>query len=321
VKQASLVYFVLELIFVGSPLKTLAAYDLGGPCAESSNPEQSRARIKSLREERTQKNWLKVIELQKIEVREMCDNQFRWFQLTEDLLMTGQPEEAIFVLEEMYNRNFEIKPSDLINHAYTNTMAFLDDSRFKNSNVGKKIEGHKQAAKKRQTVFSQRLKSLGTEDRPKQNYVQKDICPFECCSYGEWTVSVDTPLMDQPNGTKVIGHAQKGTKVMGVTGEVHLTPFPIAIVHDHAPFSKDDIIFRLSYLGEGNYSCWYQGQIVAAKFWELDDFCLRPSNKCWAEPIESETSEAVWWVKVRLADGTEGWTDQAGNFEDIDACG
>lgn len=53
------------------------------------------------------------------------------------------------------------------------------------------------------------------------------------------------------------------------------------------------------------------------------EYCPKPGPDCSAEYIlpESERKQNEWWVKIKLPDGREGWTDQASKFDGRDACG
>jgi len=76
------------------------------------------------------------------------------------------------------------------------------------------------------TLFIVSGLAYGSEPLPKV-FVDKGACPFECCTYREWTVSKDTDLFDSVDGKKKVGVAKKGSKVTGVTGEVHISLFSI----------------------------------------------------------------------------------------------
>ncbi len=74
------------------------AYDLGGPCKDSGSYEPSR---RDIDREVTSKNWIRAIELSKLSVRNMCTNQYRWYELGEMLIAAGKEAEVIQMLNEM----------------------------------------------------------------------------------------------------------------------------------------------------------------------------------------------------------------------------
>src|SRR3954469_2409921 len=58
--------------------------------------------------------------------------------------------------------------------------------------------------------------------KPKLPFVQKDVCPFECCTYRDWTAKQNTTLYNtwKRSGRKAIGTVGKDEKVRASTGVV-----------------------------------------------------------------------------------------------------
>jgi hypothetical protein len=178
-----------------------------------------------------------------------------------------------------------------------------------------------QSAEKRRRSLRKRLAKLTSAEKPPRHYVAVGECPFECCQYGQWQVRSDTQLFDRPNGTVAVAKALRAMTVLAITGEVHLEPAPAAILVDHPPFKKGDIVFALDYMGEGLFRYWYKGRAWPDGF-AADDSCPLPGDECWAEYINGKSPEnnQIWWIQIRLPDGTTGWTDQGGNFDGKDSC-
>lgn len=105
------------------------------------------------------------------------------------------------------------------------------------------------------------------------------------------------------------------------TGEVHLKPEPIVVLWD-GPLPQGSIVFALDYQGEGFGHVYTQGKVVSM-FLGYEKYCFRLSEACWGEALlpESERSKRVWWVKIRLAGGVIGWTNQTDHFGGMDGCG
>jgi hypothetical protein len=72
-----------------------------------------------------------------------------------------------------------------------------------------------------------------------------------------------------------------------------------------------DVVFLLSYKGEGIYKAWFRGHTIN-EFGEFD------AKGTFAEIIEKPTFE--WWVQIRNNKNLTGWTDQTDNFDNKDAC-
>ncbi len=133
---------------------------------------------------------------------------------------------------------------------------------------------------------------------PPAIFVDKGACPFECCTYREWTVEKDTELFDKIDGKKIIGKAVKGTKIQGVTGEVHTIPLKTKTEKGHE-------VYLLTYQGEGFWKTWDDG--IVKENVELLSIKKHP--------------QSTWWVLIKLPDGKTGWTKNVENFGNIDACG
>ncbi|MGP0629256.1 hypothetical protein ACTRW9_06100 [Nitrospina sp. 32_T5] len=161
-------------------------------------------------------------------------------------------------------------------------------------------------------------------DSPPEFYISKNICPFECCSYGRWRAVEPVDLKDSPNG-KVIGRVEEGERVDAITGEVHATPGILKVVVPFKQFKRGDTIYILHYVGEGFFKYWHQGKVGEEEFIFLlnlaedDPLCKTPREDCWGQLQKAE--ESVWWVQMKNAGGTVGWTDRPELFGDKDSCG
>jgi hypothetical protein len=61
-------------------------------------------------------------------------------------------------------------------------------------------------------------------------------------------------------------------------------------------FKVGDKIPLLSYRGEGNYDLWYKRRKISS-----GDSIVMVNSKVIRSP------EIVWWVKIKLKDGKQGW--------------
>jgi hypothetical protein len=160
--------------------------------------------------------------------------------------------------------------------------------------------------------------ALAFEMSPKL-FVDKGACPFECCTYREWSVSKDTDLLDSVEGRKLLGKAAAHSSVTAVTGEVHVIPGKIVVISDHGLYKAGDAIDVLTYQGEGSYKFRYKGKVIFDS--ELDAIATGQSSrdKRWAN-FASEP-QSTWWVQIKLPSGKTGWTKEAANFGKKDSCG
>jgi hypothetical protein len=164
------------------------------------------------------------------------------------------------------------------------------------------------------------------EDRsepPVLPVIDEDACPFEGCTFGEWTVTKETPLYSSWKKDRVeTGRLRKGEKVAGLTG-VHITEKPdtIRVLKDIPELSlkRGDTFYRYMYRGEGFADIWAHGE------WKKETDCSFVTEKetggclrdCSAQVVEDGVKE--WWVKVRTKSGREGWTKAADNFDGMDS--
>jgi hypothetical protein len=137
-------------------------------------------------------------------------------------------------------------------------------------------------------------------------YEDVGACPFECCTYGQWTVETNATLLDRSNGTRVIATLSKGDVVFGLNGEVISTPVPVKADRDvpETAIKKGDIFYVLHYDGEGYWKVWLRGKF----------------ERVHQSVINVREPKSEWWVKVRDSHGNVGWSLSHGNFGHQDAC-
>lgn len=139
-------------------------------------------------------------------------------------------------------------------------------------------------------------------------------CPFECCTYREWSVRADTPIRaDRTEDSPVVFTAPAGDWVTGLTGVVVTTMpgraevrFPAAVGGVAAV--PGDVVWLLTSQTEGFYKAWFKGRFI-------DGVGGFGNVVMTAQPF------STWWVKVRDGNGRTGWTNEHRNFGHMDACG
>jgi len=145
--------------------------------------------------------------------------------------------------------------------------------------------------------------AAAAQTAPPSPYIAKGACPFECCTYRDWTALKPITLYDSPNG-KTIGTLKQGQVVKALTGEIRSTPVRATAAKDHpeAGIKAGDVFFVLHYVGEGVWSVWRAGHV--AQF----------------EMYTGSAPKTVWWVKVRTRAGMIGWAISDRDFGNQDAC-
>lgn len=269
-----------------------------------------------------------AIEIQRQRVRLQCNSRHQLYYMAELLLRAGDAAEAVEWLERLYDRKINDLEKRLATPA--NPLHRLQQlPEFLDSKLARKMAGKRREFDQRRRSFLEKLDALTANERPPADYVAKDVCPFECCTYTEWDVLEDTELVAVPQSIQVVGKAVKGTKVEGIRGEVHLRPTPVAVVFSGSGSRPEidiragEIVFLLDHIGEGYRYAWHRGAVYSLRtVGKVQNHCPFPSKDCWGEFLlpENEQDDYAWWVRVRLPDGTEGWTAEV-NFGNIDACG
>ena len=329
VSVACLIVLCADLVLAGAASTSQEGYDLGGPCED----QPTLLGWKQIQDAERTGEWDRAVVLAKEEVRAGCNNPYRWYELVNVLLSAHRSAEASSVLQEMDARGFDLNLA-LLGEDFPEIVKFLESKEFGASTLGLKIKRLENISDERRIKFQAALSRLPASEKPPDNYIAKGACPFECCRYGNWSVSEDTDLVSSPGSSRVVGRARKGSRVAGLTGEVHLKPEPVVVVavagvpmgskDVQGDLPKNSIAFILDYVGEGYGHVYTQGKVVVVQtHLSYAKYCYRPSENCWGETLlpSKERNEQIWWVKVRLPNGIVGWTDKTNNFGDKDACG
>lgn len=258
-----------------------------------------------------------------------CHNHYQRYHLAELLVRAGDFAGAVAELDGLYDlkvNDLETRLFNEKNHLYP----IVSSDAYAGSALARKVAARGAAAEARRGRFEARLAEVSADELPPSPYVSKNVCPFECCSYGTWSAIEDVTIFASPGSREEVGIAQKGEAVESVTGDVHLTPIPVAVVHaisaagpGSVTVAEGEIIFLLDHIGEGFQSAWHRGAVREISTHDaVKDRCAFPSEDCWGEYLvpRDERGDSVWWVKVRLPSGAEGWTREI-HFDGIEGCG
>ncbi len=146
-------------------------------------------------------------------------------------------------------------------------------------------------------LLSVAVTSQAQSARPNVPVIQHDICPFECCQYGNWTArSVLKAFKEEGDDSSVLFTIQAGESFTATGGNVHiLKPGIILIDESFGKFKKGDEVYVLSYRGEGEYDLWFSGK-------ELSN-----TEEVWSHGTLKQSPEFIWWVSIISKDGQRGW--------------
>ena len=150
----------------------------------------------------------------------------------------------------------------------------------------------------------------------REPHIERNICPFECCQYGEWFAEGRVNVYPNPGSRAVIARIDSGQKFLADSGNMHFSQLgkvrlrsELTLVNaentDSVRAPSGAVITLLSYTGEGYFNVWYRGRTYSAfVFWKDPDVQSSSTN----EPgVLIRQSRNVWWVHVRLPNGLSGW--------------
>jgi len=148
---------------------------------------------------------------------------------------------------------------------------------------------------------------------PVSPFVVQGACPFEGCQYGTWTARAPVRLHAKVNGALLKRQIQKGERVMTLSGEVHAIPRKGTVTKVYKSDEEQgihigSIVYFLYPLGEGAAKVWHEGKAKDGSM----DMALQ------FESADTVSKTWVWWVKVRMRDGTIGWLKNPSGFEGMD---
>ena len=156
---------------------------------------------------------------------------------------------------------------------------------------------------------------------PRVPFYDWRACPFEGCSYREWTANKPVDVYDTlDENRRVVARLSRGQKVQALTGVV-ITFKPGVIRIDRAlperKLKRGDTIFTYAYRGEGFSAVWFNDTYYASydiSFTRWPDGMGCGGDHCAATYID--LGEKVWWAKVKLKSGKTGWVNM--NNADFD---
>lgn len=161
-----------------------------------------------------------------------------------------------------------------------------------------------------------------SQEKPNIPYEDWGACPFELCTYKEWTAEASIPVRkDRKFSSPVIFKIKKNEKIRAIRGVVVtkkpgivriLKPFKDVYSYqrynyDIQPiFARGDILYTLHYGGEGYNLYWYKGDL----YWGDGIAELNKNSKEWKSRTMDVLSwyKTEWWVYVVNSAGKSGWT-------------
>ncbi len=160
---------------------------------------------------------------------------------------------------------------------------------------------------------------------PKLPYYDWNVCPFEGCSYRQWTAQGRIVVYSTwRENRRPIAHLASGDSVIGLRGVV-ITFKPGVIRMDRdlpeQNLKRGETILTYTYRGEGFSAAWVKGKYYS----DFDiSFAKWPDGQgcggahCAATYLD--LGKKVWWAEVRLKSGRNGWVNMdTAHFTGVDS--
>jgi hypothetical protein len=165
-------------------------------------------------------------------------------------------------------------------------------------------------------VSTSRTASAQPAHGPREPYVDRGACPFECCQYGPWVAHVAVPVYaEEGEARRPQFRVQPGDSIRAERGDVILRRVGRVVVRQPIPrwartdsllarVRVGDTVFVLSPIGEGWYRLWYRGRIGESPgFWDTDN--LEGGQPAFGRLVVAPQVE--WWAHIRTRSGRSGW--------------
>ncbi len=159
--------------------------------------------------------------------------------------------------------------------------------------------------------------------KPALPRVDRNACPFEGCQLGKWKAREPVRIFSTwKPGRKLVGVLRKGDDVTALAG-IYVTFEPneyrVTFPMPQYGLKPGDTVLGYMNIGEGFFNAWFNGNWVE----EFDGSGIAMPDgsgcrkNCTAKLVKQGRSE--WWVEVRTANGTVGWTSEGSKFDGSDA--
>ena len=152
---------------------------------------------------------------------------------------------------------------------------------------------------------------------PTLPYVERDVCPFECCQFGKWTAGETMAVYaTEFDTTQVAFTVGVGDTFVAESGHLIWERFGKLLIREPVrSFEPGDTAIFLSSAGEEGFVIWEGGEFTwVREFWAP----IEPGESAVAweakknqgvryPAIMIEHPRMAWWVRVRSGSGRTGW--------------
>jgi hypothetical protein len=166
-------------------------------------------------------------------------------------------------------------------------------------------------------------------------YEDEGACPFECCTYREWTATELTVVHENRDSTSgVVFSLQPDEKVIGITGVVVTVEPGVAVVTrpltvtcgaESLTARPGETFDLLHYEGEGFFKFKFRGRLCSGDVpWptgtEKEHGSFGDRGPVLNHIRTESLPKTVWWVNLKNRAGKTGWSNEPDHFAHVDAC-
>lgn len=159
---------------------------------------------------------------------------------------------------------------------------------------------------------------------PSLPFLDWKACPFEGCTYREWTAVSAAEVFDtwKQSGKRIATLPAKAM-VTGISGVVITYKPGVIRMNEDLPqdnLRRGDTILTYTYRGEGFSAVWFKGRFyssydISFTKWPDGSGCL--GTDCAGAYLD--LGEKIWWAKVKMSSGVVGWVNMnQAEFDGVD---
>jgi len=163
---------------------------------------------------------------------------------------------------------------------------------------------------------------------PPLPFDEDGACPFQCCTYREWSVEYPTDIRsDRRDAAPVAFHVEMNDTVNATTGVVTTTKIgratasrDVRVGANHLLVHAGEPIYLIRNVGGGDWKIWVDG-VIDRQYIPSQGYCTpdtQSSDECAIKVVDQPVN--VWWAQVQNTRGETGWTREVDHFGNIDAC-
>ncbi len=164
--------------------------------------------------------------------------------------------------------------------------------------------------------------------RPPEPFVEPDVMPYECVSFGRWLARDSTRVYEREGDTEEVAFTLvPGDSFTAETGNMHVVRAgivrllrPVEEEWSGIRLAPGDTLYVLYDGPEGYDRVWYRGRLgaVQVRWAPAGD---SDTTASWVAGIVIEPWQSEWWVRIRRDGGRVGWLNMEEALEIDTGCG